>query len=206
MRLSTTFDVIVPNASKLPVLFPGQEVSPFQAVHLVALQPSSHLKACPVFPRSNDLGTFSFRQVSLLFVRQEAQLKNLIQFTPNPVVSFSRRAAECAFIQAISCLDYSITLFSLIGPLGSKSQLSFVRFYSVLQMILRTLRRLPLFYYAKRGYLALHHLEPKPLWTMGETTVMRYKVSCPTTIQQELYAHRHHNNTCCSLTGTTPHP
>ena len=81
--------------------------------------------------------------------------------TPNPVVSFSRRAAECALVQAISCLACINSLFSLIGPLGSESQLSIVRFYSVLQMILRTLRSIPLFCYAKRGYLALHHPKPR---------------------------------------------
>ena len=55
----------------------------------------------------------------------------------------------------------SHSIFSLIGPLGSESQLSIVRFYSVLQMILRTLRSIPLFCYAKRGYLALHHPKPR---------------------------------------------
>ena len=72
-----------------------------------------------------------------------------------------RHEATSALVQAISCLDCSHSIFSLIGPLGSKSQLSIVRSYSVLQMILRTLRNIPLFCYAKRGYLALHHPKPR---------------------------------------------
>ena len=87
------------------------------------------------------------------------------------MVSFSRRAAKCALSPSRNLTiathwsfptrGCSHSIFSLIGPLGSESQLSIVRFYSVLQMILRTLRSIPLFCYAKRGYLALHHPKPR---------------------------------------------
>ena len=79
------------------------------------------------------------------------------------MVSFSRRAAKCTLSPnrnltiathwSFPTKGCSHSIFSLIGPLGSESQLSIVRSYSVLQMILRTLRNIPLFYYAKRGYL-----------------------------------------------------
>lgn len=101
LRLSATFDMIAPNASKPASFVPGPRDSPFQAVHQVALQPSSHLKARLFFPSGIFMqttmkhGTFPFRHTSLLACQTRSlDERASSRSIPNPVVSFSRRAAR----------------------------------------------------------------------------------------------------------------
>ena len=168
-------------------MFPGHGANPIQAVHQVALQLSSHLKACLFFPKwhlhanNHEAWYFSLSPyVYSCLSGKKPRRKSLIQiYTESGGIVFPprrskllshqmRHEATSALVQAISCLDCSHSIFSLIGLLGSESQLFILRSRRPADDP-RPIEASYLFFAnARRGYLALHHSGPRSLMDDGE--------------------------------------
>lgn len=122
-----------------------------------------------------------------------------------------RHEVTSALVQAISCLDYSHSIFSLIGPLGSESQLFIVRSRRPADDPWPIEASYLFFANAKRGYLLCTIRDRDPLWTMVSLPPLA-PLPFVSNVCFDVLSDAHAARTACCrrqssvgfLTGTTP--
>ena len=176
-----------------PFLFPGPGEIPHSSRTSGCFATELRLKAClfsqvspPCQTKTWRQGTFAICPYAILWSSPKGHGETASHpATPNPAVSFSRCAAESALVQAISCLDCSHSIFSLIGPLGSESQLSIVR-SRLPADDLRTTGASYLFFATQSEVICFAPFGDSPVWAM----VSLPPLALPSSVLPSHYASR----------------